>query len=47
MDEADREHALLLNAIKKRDRQAALNRLDEHFLNVKKNISLIIRRESE
>ena len=47
MDEADREHTLLLNAIKRRDRQAALNRLNEHFLGVKKNISLIIRREGE
>ena len=47
MDEADKEHALLLNAIKRRDRQGALNRLNAHFLRVRKNISLIIRKESE
>ena len=46
MDEADREHAMILNAIRKRDKKAALKRLDDHFKIVRRNLFQTIRGES-
>lgn len=45
MDEADKEHTILLNAIKKKNLPLALKVLDGHFIKVKKNLLLTIRTE--
>jgi len=45
MDEADKEHTILLNAIKKKNIPLALRILDDHFIKVKKNLLLTIRTE--
>jgi len=45
MDEADKEHTMLLKAIKRKDKQMALKVLDDHFVKVKKNLLLTISGE--
>ena len=45
MDEADKEHTLLLHSIKKKNLPSALKVLDDHFIKVKKNLLLTIRAE--
>jgi DNA-binding GntR family transcriptional regulator len=45
MDEADKEHTLLLNAIKKKNLPLALKILDGHFIKVRKNLLFTIRAE--
>lgn len=45
MDEADKEHTLLLHAIKKRNLVLALKVLNDHFVKVNKNLLLTIRTE--
>ena len=45
MDEADKEHTLLIQAIKKKNLTLALKILEDHFIKVKKNLLLTIRTE--
>ncbi|MEM2146436.1 MAG: FCD domain-containing protein, partial [Candidatus Jordarchaeaceae archaeon] len=45
MDEADREHTMILDAIKRKDEKLALRRLDDHFKKVKFNLMLTIKDE--
>jgi len=45
MDEADKEHMMMLNAIKRKDKQRALKLLDGHFKKVKQNLFVTIRGE--
>ena len=45
MDEADKEHTLLIHAIKKKNLTLALKILEDHFIKVKKNLLLTIRTE--
>jgi len=45
MDEADKEHMMMLNAIKRKDKQRALKLLDGHFKRVKQNLFVTIRGE--
>ena len=45
MNEADREHAMILNAIKRKDKKRALKKLEHHFKKVKYNLYQTIEGE--
>jgi DNA-binding GntR family transcriptional regulator len=45
MDEADKEHALLLHSIKKKNLPLSRKVLEDHYIKVKKNILMTIRTE--
>jgi DNA-binding FadR family transcriptional regulator len=45
MDEADKEHTLLLHSIKKKNLSLSRKVLEDHFIKVKKNLLMTIRAE--